>query len=714
MSTKPKDHRPKVISFRSTLDGLNIAARESILWPCHAFNISIPQKKKNALNVFEETVLRITEIESGDTDKIAQLICLEKELVIFIQNRLNQLDLLDDRYELSEHGKELLDEWQDKSDVNLEYVVATVFVDLLSGKLLPYVSTKQITYKKVESLFSKENPDKKGEYDHYVNFLINPTEEKSKLKAKQIRPAEKSFWNAIPDSNDIIRAIRGFNIKYKRYALLNHDVVQYPPSVPMAEAISVHDNPELVFLHCNAIIQVGNSDLLVTDGFGFGFSERFSSYLMSQNGKWVTEIKQKAVIERIDPDSSQSNKNAYKSYKYREISKRISRSKASLGNIENLEVNSSNYERDYRSKIENGIKNIYESLEWAFRQVVADYPVPEWELVFAGQNFRENEKLLYGFAKKVGFSVTDKNKILLQVKSGAIKQIEYGKVELQPLIAISLAGAIGNSNHPVYRLAKNHSGFLKIALRLKKYRDPIEHGSSKELDIDNGTLKELIKIIVPMIISLVPGVADDLEISNVDHPVRDVNQESLKANINLEKKLGTALTSGISLEIKEQLIRSEIMLEKFSSDKAIEIIKCYASAIQLSLYEVVKDRRLNYKSDRIREEAIEKIVQSDFYSSATDIPEEISTVTVKRINIAVQGLSSTLGTQLLSVFLLGSESELTQIRNLDPEFIEFVANLIRLRGHGNDNEKLHDFSQNDIELLKNKVFKTIKIITEIF
>ena len=156
------------------------------------------------------------------------------------------------------------------------------------------------------------------------------------------------------------------------------------------------------------------------------------------------------------------------------------------------------------------------------------------------------------------------------------------------------------------------------------------------------------------------------------------------------------------------------MLEKFSSDKAIEIIKCYASAIQLSLYEVVKDRRLNYKSDRIREEAIEKIVQSDFYSSATDIPEEISTVTVKRINIAVQGLSSTLGTQLLSVFLLGSESELTQIRNLDPEFIEFVANLIRLRGHGNDNEKLHDFSQNDIELLKNKVFKTIKIITEIF
>uniref|UniRef100_UPI003F58E7D4 hypothetical protein n=1 Tax=Vibrio cholerae TaxID=666 RepID=UPI003F58E7D4 len=52
-----------------------------------------------------------------------------KELVAFIQNRLNQLGLLNDRYELSEHGQELLKEWQNKSDGNLEYTVATVFVD---------------------------------------------------------------------------------------------------------------------------------------------------------------------------------------------------------------------------------------------------------------------------------------------------------------------------------------------------------------------------------------------------------------------------------------------------------------------------------------------------------------------------------------------------------------------------------------------------------
>ena len=238
MSAKPKDHRPKVISFRTALDGLNIAARQSVLWPSHSFNISLPQKKKSGLNVFEETVLKITEIESGDTETIAQLTCLEKELVAFIQSRLNQLGLLNDRYELSQQGQALLNEWQNKSDGDLEYTVATVFVDLLYGKLLPYVSTKQLSYKKIETLYSKENLQKKGEFEHYVNFFITPTDDKY-IRAIQIRPANDAFWKTVPDANDIIRAIREFKRKYKRQALLNQGVEQYPPPIPVWSAMCV-------------------------------------------------------------------------------------------------------------------------------------------------------------------------------------------------------------------------------------------------------------------------------------------------------------------------------------------------------------------------------------------------------------------------------------------------------------------------------------------
>ena len=697
-----KDHRPKVISFRTALDGLNIAARQSVLWPCHAFNISIPQKKKSGLNVFEETVLKITEIKSGDTEKIALLTCLEKELVAFIQNRLNQLGLLNDRYELSEHGQELLSEWQNKSDGNLEYTVVTVFVDLLSGKLLPYVSTEQLNYKKISRI---------GD-NGFIDFLINPTNEKSRISARQIRPAKDSFWKTVPDSNDIIRAIREFKKKYKRHALLNQGVDQYPPPVPMAEAISLHDNPELVYLHCNVLIQTGNSDLLVTDGCGFGFSESFANYLTSQDWKWVTDLKQKGVVDNFGNAEGTDNQPTRKRFKYAEISRRIERSKLALESIKNLKVNSTYYESDYRQEIENGIKNLYAALEWSLRQVVAENPVSEWEQVFSASKFRDNEKLLAGFAKKVGFAVNDKNQSLLQVKPGAIQQIENGKVELQPLLALAIAGASSNPNHPVHRLAHNHSGFLAHALMLKKYRDPIEHGSTENLNVDENTLQKLIETTEPMVISLIPLVAEDLGEANRASNDRDINQERLKANIALEKVLGTAFVSSLSGDIKEQLNRSELMLAQFVTEKSIEIIKCYASVMQQTLFDAVKDRRLETKIETIRESAVEKIVQTGFFSALERIPEQISTVAPRNIRRAVQGSSTTLGAHLLAVFLLGSESELIELQKSDPTFIDFVANLIRLRGHGNKHQS--DFSRDDVESLKNNVFKAIKIITEVF
>ena len=702
MSAKPKDHRPKVISFRTALDGLNIAAKQSVLWPCHAFNISIPQKKKSGLNVFEETVLKITEIESGDTEKIALLTCLEKELVAFIQNRLNQLGLLNDRYELSEHGQELLNEWQNKSDGNLEYTVATVFVDLLSGKLLPYVSTDQLSYKKISRI---------GD-NGFIDFLINPTNEKSRVSARQISPAKDSFWKAVPDSNDIIRAIREFKKKYKRHALLNQGVDQYPPPVPMAEAISLHENPELVYLHCNVLIQIGNSDLLVTDGCGFGFSESFANYLTSQNFGWITKLKQQGVVDKIGNAEGSDNQPTRKLFKYAEISRRIVGSKSALEKIKNLEVNSTYYESDYRQEIENGIKNLYAALEWSLRQVIAENPVSEWEQVFSASKFRDNEKLLDGFAKKIGFTTNDKNQSLLQVKPGAIRQIEKGNVELQPLLALAIAGASSNANHPVHRLAQNHSGFLAHALRLKKYRDPIEHGNTKKLDVDENTLQKLIETTEPMVISLIPGVAEDLGEANRVSNDRDINQERLKANIALEKVLGTVFVSSLRGDTKEQLIRSELMLAQFSAEKTIEIIKCYASVMQHALFDAVSDRRLEVKSDTIKESAVEKIVQLGFFSAEEQVPVQLSTVAPHNIRRTVQGSSTTLGAHLLAVFLLGSESELIQLQKSDPAFVDFVANLIRMRGHGNKQQS--DFSRDDMESLKNNVFKAIKIITEVF
>ncbi|MEI7527059.1 MAG: hypothetical protein WCJ95_22105 [Mariniphaga sp.] len=247
---------------------------------------------------------------------------------------------------------------------------------------------------------------------------------------------------------------------------------------------------------------------------------------------------------------------------------------------------------------------------------------------------------------------------------------------------------------------------------MKKYRDPIEHGSSEKLNIDKGILEELIETTVPMVVSLVPDVAGDLD--EIDNTTcnSDINQERLKATIALEKSLGTAFVSEMSSDINEQLIRSEMILAKYTDDKTIEIIKCYSSVIQHALFEAVKNRKTGNIDDDTRESAVEKIVQANFFSQADQVPQEITTVAPHNFRRAVQGSSTTLGAHLLAAFLLGSESELIQLQKSDPTFVDFVAKLILLRGHGN--EKRSEISRDDIEFLKNNVFKAIKILTEVF
>ncbi|HAS6187636.1 TPA: hypothetical protein I7170_07425 [Vibrio vulnificus] len=704
-----KDHRPKVISFRTALDGLNIAARQSVLWPCHAFNISIPQKKKSGLNVFEETVLKITEIESGDTEKIALLTCLEKELVAFIQNRLNQLGLLNDRYVLSEHGQELLNEWQNKSDGNLEYTVATVFVDLLSGKLLPYVSTEQLSYKKISRI---------GD-NGFIDFLINPTNEKSRVSARQIRPAKDSFWKAVPDSNDIIRAIREFKKKYKRNALLNQGVDQYPPPVPMAEAISLHENPELVYLHCNVLIQIGNSDLLVTDGCGFGFSESFANYLTSQDWKWVIDLKNKGVIDRLN--SNQSNEEAEDESSaadglknYPRIARPLRRAQEYLSDAEKIEVDSSNDEQEFARLTGLAVVALYEAIEWALRFVVSDNPVTHWERLFSSQSYRENDKILRSFATKIGFDVSDSVKALLQVKPGKIRAVDRGVSEMQPLLALAIAGAINDPNHPLNHLAIEDSGCLSFINALKEVRDPVSHGSSTDVELSPETLEGYRDRTTRLIQSLIPDITEDAYTAKTKQE-RDIDQVRLKARIELDKSLGLGFVQAVSPSLREELVKVTILSQRTTLDneQLQRYINLLASIMQLSLLEVAKDRRKIVKNrNKLRDEAIEKIVQSGLVPASDAIPVQISTVNADRLYRATQGSSTTLGAQLLALCLLASEGELLVLKRCFPNCFELIAKLIKLRGHGNHHQ--HDFTRENLESLKINVFKLVKIIMEVF
>jgi hypothetical protein len=704
MIGKPKDYRPKIISYPLALQGLNIASSKSILWPCHAYTMSIPKTKHKLLNILEDTVFKLIEADSGNSERIAYLTGLDQELIVFIKNRLYQLGLIDKHNNITDVGDELINEWRNKESKDMEYAVATIFVDLISGKIIPFISTDPLSFRKIIDI-SK----------NLVVFQNHPTNKKARIWAHQIMPSKDSFWTSVPDYDEIIRAIREYKKKYRRYAILSNNKHQYPQSIPKAEAITLNDEPELVYLHCMAFIQKGNSELIVTDGTGLGFSEQFSKYLTEQNLEWVIELKKSGIIEYLESkESDDEERNSHDILNYPEVTKKIEKVRTSVKRLDELSLTTTAEEKEYRKTKNHIVSQMYAAMEWAFRLTLGEYPVHDWENFYFMDSYRANEKILIEYARKVGFRLTKESRSLLKVNSGAIHQIELGKVELQPLLVLLITGAaMEYSGHPLNSIAVEDSDFLTYLYRLKKLRDPVEHGDTNDYNKDVMELKEMVRYLTSMIMLLLPRISTEIcESKSGKKSYHDPNQERLKARTVLDEMLGQSFVLKLPMNLIEQLIRCEMLMQKFTSDRSLEIIKCLYSSMQLMFVDLTQNRRFEYElNDNINTLALKKMVDFGFFSSIAAVPSEIRTVNIQRILIALQGKGSSLGAQLLAFIILCSEEELAEINKTSPSFIDITAQLIKIRGHGN--LEIESVSYNELLDFKKNIYTHIKNIMEV-
>jgi hypothetical protein len=487
----------------------------------------------------------------------------------------------------------------------------------------------------------------------------------------------------------------------------------------MAEAISLHENPELVYMHCDVLIQIGNSDLLVTDGCGFGFSDSFANYLISQDWQWIGDLKKKGIVERAGFGQVDRNFSKDQNWKYPTVTRLFRHPEYGINSF----LNKLNYspETDHEEKEYVAVKQqigskLYSSVECALALVVAEYPVPEWEQVFSNQKYESNEKLLYGFATKIGLSLSPRNKKLLQVKAGAIRHIQNGRVKFQPLLAISIAGAATKySNHPFCDLARNHSGFLDFALSLKKLRDSVSHGDISDYKKDAVQLKHDIDQTKGILQTLFPTIISEL--SEGDHRKNignDINQERFKSEIKLDEFFGLSFVYEMERGLREQLIRIEQMFAHTLDDLiSIETLKALAAAMETILQQKIRNRgTVNNNVENIKEIALGKIIDAGFFDRHNEIPESITTVKSGFVDKSVRGYGTTLGASFLALMFVSSKDEIDHLYQVDEHFVTCTADLLEKRGDGNT--ITDPLSRDDLESLKNNVFKAIKIITEVF
>lgn len=698
MSKTTKEGRPRIVSFPANLNGLDIAARRSVLLPCYVFSVSLPSDNKNPLNIFEQTVLKITEPESGNTKNIAEATCMDEDLVLFVQNRLSQLGLLNSRYELTDSGKESLGALQDISLDKTDYKAVRVFVSAIDNKLLPYVHEGGLRYENVAEMDGDS-----------VAFRLDTR--KNDIWAKLVpHPNNKC---TPPSVLNILKAISEFRRRYRRYALLKGgEMPCSPPDIPSDVTLTVSEEPDLVHLHCIALVQKGNHDLVVTDGSEFGFSSSFANYLNNKESKWVAKLKQKAGVEKLGGNSeASSSSNEIK--KYPKIETPLEDAKKYIAELESMKVTSSNSQKKMKNLINKVFISLYGAMEWALSFVVAEWPQYEWENLFSSQDYRGNEKLLRSLASKIGFKDLNTLGSLFKVRPAGITAFRKGEVDMQTLLALAIAGAVGNSNHGLHKLASHDPLCLSFILELKKGRDLASHGEDASIDAD--TLKEHFSKAIKIIKLLVPDLPDSI-VEARSPKVGNENgneQARLEARVFMDEYLGAGFTQGLPANIREEAIRAIMLCQNnLDGHLASRCIMHLSSAMELALYEMIRDR-IGWSENKVskKDEALEMIVSCGFYPSREDIPGEIKGVRDDMLLRVVVNCKGSIGAATLALFLFGSEEELKMLKEKNQGFIDLVAEVIRLRGHGN---KPIDITYEDLDRLKRSVLESIKTTIEVF
>lgn len=694
-----KRQRIKIISKYEPLPGIQCKARTRVLWPCHAFNVTWPRKSRDKLNIFEETILKLTTVVSNDGERLAKVSSLPLELVLFIQSQLQNETYLDEDYNITESGHAVLDKCAPTIE---DYRRVTVYVDLLTGRVLNYVNSHKHQY---ENVLEHNNK--------FVKFIVGPVGNTKELRAKPLYYHE-TFKDKVPSTCEVIRAAEQYCEKHRKCSILSGESIGQEIVIPQSDAITIDSTPELIYLNCSIILEPGRTDVIVTGGCGLGISGTFTKYLRQQEYKWLNKFKKDSAVEKYSEhnEKPQFGRFSEKFKIYPQVCRALRQALEKYADYKKYKSTSNEATRRRRdSAADRALVGLYEVVEWSLRQIVNDNPVmSQWEKILLSQSYEDNGRLLCSFALQLGYSMTLKDKNLLKVQSGKIVAIRSGHVELQPILALALVGATQTGQHPLSRMAVVDSHFISFLTELKSIRDAIQHGNY------SSTNSQKLPDYKERVFQFLETVFHDcvLQKNPVLYGSEDEEEESLKAVVELEEFFGRTFNT-MPADLREILLRSVIEMNDNlqKTENQQQAVNGLAAALQQSLLQCIKGHEQTGSDlkDDIRLKAFRRAFDAELLMAPNSIPKSLSTVREQHIGPACKGKSSTLGATFIALFYVYPEAKLQELARKLPDMIQIVSELIELRGHGIDQGKT---ISNDILMsIKTNVFNMIKVLMEI-
>lgn len=698
---------PRILYSAPDLRGINEAARQLLLWPCHMFTVAMPKRQQRTLNVFEETVLRLAGAGYTGAAELAQLTCLEPEMVTAILRRLVGLRLLDASHRpVRDFGSQ-----SGAEEVSWESV--RVFVDLIGGRLLPCMS-----YGTPEYAECLDSDGAKFRFDDR-NF-----------RAARLEHG-REFHNRAPTPREVHAVAR---IRMRQDSRRSAVDSGRTPAAPGANVIAIMDGVDKVYLATTAVLQAGNhDDVLLMDPFGFGtcgtlgevFHQARTSHA-SIRRTTETLLADASVAGRRRGGASKRSAGRYPAVagKIREADEALGKARADVLDSESA----AGAERATAWCL----RALYDAVELALHAVVIERP-PSAGLraLLASQSFAANGELLWSYASKLGLRGEERERRLLEVAPGKFQERGNAGVELAPLLALafSVACAERDGSHPVRAVAEAHPDWLEFLLQLKGYRDRVAHGKSVRamhmdvLEAHHTRVCDVLSRLLPGW-SGVPAAAagTDGDRAGWRHQAR------LQARIAAGAALAPAsldhlpdglrkLCIELELELDLELQRESEPGQDLPSAEALDgpdytnIVDTLAAMLQLALEECLSAHAAPAPSGgNWGALALEKARAAGFELCSGDLPQTLRRVAVRRLAAAVRGGGATLQSGAMALMILADEAYLNDLARKLPRLLYLAGDIAALRGHG---YLTRPVTRAEIEQLCELVYQSIPYLTEI-
>lgn len=714
--------------------------KQAVLLPMKACKVLVPYPKDDALNLFQETILKLLNCGVKEEKWLADRLSLDLSLIEIVIKELYERKLITKSGNITDEGTRVLEDESISYDMKTGYVFYDYVSKLYMDAFVP------------DSKFKPSQIRNRKKDAGIIQFFFDSTDPNSYYESAVVIKAAKTEKEINPSIYDVLKVCRKQRNRERMMFPGNYteekdeDVTRFAHS----DKVSLLNDNKDVYVATYLVIPTGDivnkSNMQVLYPFGEGLSSQLIDPIKiaanhPENGSLknaIAELKKKQTgltdnekrgvrmydkntIKRVEAILSENIQN----YPY--VNKRAIEVESKRENILRLiKGNKGKNWETINSNINDYIIAIYRLLAAALIDV-SDKNARFKNLLNSGP--RHNADTLKEIALQCGFTDDEVFEKYFRIKKGRVigaygSEGAKSSEEVCALVALNLLKAKDNMEHPFYRLAQVEPAFIVEAFKLTCLRNEGMHGNDIQYNFNH--VEGLGKIFFKVISLVLDNLSFNEEQFKLDE-LLPPDENAIKHRKEAEHQVESLFTRGVNryhgltnklVELIEEQTYGEEFLKDSTSRNISKTGESYPTYVAETLEFILKElckRRIEKKAlsklkgytDEYGEELLEQFKAHGFHVSAIPF-------------YSLPNISKSFGNyrngMMQSNFYVWYFSELEQPDNLLPELAELCPNFVRVISDAvevRSHPGIMEYSDKSLDFIKANLVECVNQIVDL-